>query len=354
MKKKIYFILSSLHAGGSERVFWLISQHFNKSEYDVSLILLDSRNPFFSPDLDGIRVMDLGSIRVSKSFFKLYKLIKAEKPHAIFTTGGHISTLLSLLSLFVKIPYLIGREANVIDVMVRFEGLKEKILDLFLTAVYKRINVGICQSDEVKQSLVSKYHVPLQKLIVIPNPVIPASILKDNNTDNQINKRLIVVARLAIEKGLFRLIEIFRYLPPDYSLTIAGDGPLKSEIIDRIEELQLTERIKLLGEVKDINKVIAQHDVMLLTSYTEGFPNAVVEALSVGIPVVSFLVGGISTIIKNGFNGYIIPQNELKVFKYYTIKACTQKWDSKAISKDVNSRFGIDKVVARYESLISK
>lgn len=353
MKKKIFFILSSLHAGGAERVFWLLSQHFNKSEFEVSLILLDSRNPFFSPELDQIKVVNLNTIRASKSFFKLLKLIKDEKPYAIFTTGGHISTLLSILSFFVKIPCLIGRETSVIDIMMTFGGPKAKLLDMFVSAVYKRINIGVCQSDEVKQSLARKYHIPLKKLVVIPNPVIPNQILKENTNNNNLKKRIIVVARLSIEKGLFRLLQIFKDLPADYSLNIAGDGPLREEILDRITELHLSDRVKLVGEVKDINTLIAKHDLMLLTSFTEGFPNAVIEALSVGIPVVSFLVGGIPNIIKNGFNGYIIPQDDLQTFKKYTIKACNQSWNSAAIKNDVNMRFGIDKVVARYESLIS-
>lgn len=352
MKKKIYFILSSLTAGGAERVYWLLSQYFNKAEFDVSLVLLDLRNPFFSPELEGIRVVNLNSIRASKSFFKLYKLIKQERPYAVFTTGGHISTLLSIISCFVKIPYLIGRETSVIDIMITFAGPRAKLLDLFVGATYKRIRIGVCQSDEVKQSLARKYNIPVRKLVVIPNPVIPNNILKEKN-HNPLNKRLIVVARLSIEKGLFRLLDIFKDLPPDYSLNIAGEGPLRSEILDRINELQLENRVKLVGEVKDINSFLAKHDLMLLTSYTEGFPNVVVEALSVGVPVVSFLVGGIPNIIKNGFNGYIIQQDDLQTFKKYTVKSCNQNWDSAAIKRDVNARFGIDKVVARYESLIA-
>ena len=351
MKKKIFFVLSSLTAGGSERVYWLLSQNFNKEEFDVSLVLLDLRDPFFSPELEGIRVVNLNSIRASKSFFKLYKLLKEEKPYAVFTTGGHISTLLSIISCFVKIPYLIGRETSVIDIMVTFAGPRAKILDLFVGAAYRRIRIGVCQSDEVKQSLAKKYHIPVKKLVVIPNPVIPNNILKEKN-HNRVNTRIIVVARLSIEKGLFRLLEIFKDLPQNYTLNIAGDGSLRSELLDRIGELNLETRVKLVGQVKDINSFIAKHDLMLLTSYTEGFPNVVIEALSVGIPVVSFLVGGIPSIIKNGFNGYIIQQDDMPTFKRFTIKACNQNWDSAAIKRDVNVRFGIDKVVARYESLI--
>ncbi|WP_207425881.1 glycosyltransferase [Pedobacter sp. SYSU D00535] len=351
MKKKVYFILSSLRAGGSERVFWLLSQYFDKSQYDVSLILLDSRDPFFSPQLEGIRTVHLNTIRVSRSFFKLFRLIKKEKPHAVFTTGGHINALLSFISLFVKIPFLIGREANVLELMVTFEGSKGKLLDMLIGTAYKRIDVGVCQSDEVKRSLSNRYRIPNDKLVVIPNPVIPVQIIKASKAGRQ--KRLIVVARLAREKGLLRLLEIMKELPENYSLNIVGEGPLREELETRIGALGLRHRVELCGQVARITDFIAGHDLMLLTSFTEGFPNAVVEALSVGVPVVSFRVSGISAIITNGFNGYIIEQNDLDDFRVKTIIAGNQCWDNRAIREDVIARFGIDKVVAKYESLIA-
>ena len=90
MKKKIFFIVSSLKAGGAERVFWLISQYFNQTEYDVSLVVFDSREPFFSPSVAGLRVVDIKTIRASRSFLKLLNLIKKERPFAIFSTGGEV------------------------------------------------------------------------------------------------------------------------------------------------------------------------------------------------------------------------------------------------------------------------
>ena len=177
MKKKVYFVLSHLRAGGSERVFWILAQYFDKSVYDVSLVLLDSRDPFFSTDLEGVRIVNLNSIRASHSFFKLSKLIKEEKPYAVFTTGGHINTLLSCISIFVPIPKLIGRESNVMDIMSKLGGFRDRFWDLFVRATYKRINIGVCQSQEIRRSLANHYRVPERKLVVIPNPVISTAAL---------------------------------------------------------------------------------------------------------------------------------------------------------------------------------
>lgn len=349
--KKVYFVLSHLRAGGSERVFWILSQYFDKSVYDVSLVLLDSRKPFFSTDLEGVRIINLNSVRASNSFFKLRKLIKEEKPFAVFTTGGHINTLLFCISLFVYIPKLIGRESNVMDVMTKLGGLKEKFWDLFLPITYRRFDIAVCQSLEIKHSLANHYNIPKRKLIVIPNPVLSSEIHVEKPPKEE--KRIVIVARLAIEKGIFRLLHILKRLPETYSLTIAGEGPLRKAIIKEINNLKLGSRVKIAGVVPNVTELIASHNLLVLSSITEGLPNVVLESLSVGIPVVAFRVGGIQAVLKPNFNGYIVEQGDVQTFEDCIVKACNKEWDHEAIKADVNSRFGVQKVVKQYEALLS-
>jgi glycosyltransferase involved in cell wall biosynthesis len=128
---------------------------------------------------------------------------------------------------------------------------------------------------------------------------------------------------------------------------------MKAKIIQLIHDLNLQERVKLVGIVREIPELIASHDLLALPSLTEGFPNVVLEALEVGVPVIAFEVGGINAMLKSGFNGYIIRQNDLNDFHYRIVKASNQKWDHYAIKADVENRFGIHKVVKQYEALIS-
>lgn len=349
--KKVYFILSHLRAGGSERVFWILSQYFDKSIYDVSLILLDSRNPFFSTDIEGVNIINLDSVRASNSFFKLRKLIKEERPYAIFTTGGHINTLLSLISLFVYIPKLIGRESNVMDVMTKLSGIKDKFWDLFVPFTYKRFNVAVCQSVEIRNSLANHYKIPQRKLVVIPNPVLPTKI--SIITHPKTEKKIIIIARLAVEKGIIRLLRMIEILPEEYSLTIVGEGPLEHNILRIIKSLKLSNRVRSVGLVSNVTQLIASHNLLVLPSFTEGFPNVVLEALAVGIPVVAFRVGGVQAVLKHNFNGYIVDPDDVQTFANCIIKACNQEWDHEAIKADVNSRFGVQQVVRQYEALLS-
>ena len=78
----------------------------------------------------------------------------------------------------------------------------------------------------------------------------------------------------------------------------------------------------------------------------------VLESLSVGTPVVSFEVGGISEIIAEGFNGYIVRQNDVMAFKEKVVLACERSWDPESIRRDIFERFSLEKVTEKYQSLV--
>ncbi|WP_214225528.1 glycosyltransferase [Pedobacter sp. B4-66] len=352
MKKKVFFIITSLQGGGSERVFWLLSQGFNKELYNVCVIILDSSNGCFSTEITGVKFIDLGTVRASRSFWKLYKLIKNEKPFAVFSTTDHINMLVSFVSIFVKIPNLIARASNNPHQMKQFEGLKTRFWRLFTRVSYKNYDRIVCQTDEMKKSVLAEYNLNPNQLVVIHNPLIYSDLVKGERSLNG-QKKLLIIARMSKEKGFERLLDIFSQLPETYTLSIAGDGVLKNKIVEQVNVLNLQSRVTFLGNVNNVTSIICKHDVLLLGSFTEGFPNVVLESLSVGLPVVSFRVGGISDLIKDGFNGYIIEQGDLKDFKNQIITACNKPWDFSAIKNDVYNKYALDKVAAEYEYLIN-
>lgn len=347
-KKKVFFIVSSLSAGGAERVFWLISQGFDKSKYEVSIILFNSNNAFFSMDLEGVHVVDLKTIKASLSFPKLYKLIRKERPHAIFGTGNHINFLISFVSFFVKIPYIIARPSSISAEIHQFSNLKGKVFDKFTRLFFRNFNTIICQSDEIRNSLSRVYKINSSQMVVIPNPVVVSPVIKNGKGNN----RLIIVGRLTEVKGHRRLLDIFSMLPECYSLSMAGDGELKEYLIEKAENLNIASRVQVLGQVSNVIDVISTHDVLLLTSHTEGFPNVVLESLSVGVPVVTFRVGGVSNFLIDDFNGYIVEQDDLIGFRNAIEKASKKEWKHNEIKMDIQARFSLEKVVSMYEDLI--
>lgn len=352
MKKKIFFIAGSLGAGGSERVFWLLAQYFNNAGYAVSVVILNTGEQCFSTKIEGIRFIDLQTVKASRSFFKLYKLLRDEKPFAVFSTNDHINILTAMVACFLKVPNLIARASNNPQQMKQFYGYKARFYNMLSRFLWLRFNFIVCQTDEMRQSVIKLYGISPEKLQVIPNPVFETPIIKKNETRVPSPQKLIIVARLSCEKGLFRLLKVMQALPPSYTLTIVGDGPLLSSLKAEVGLNKLNKRVTFLGKVNNVQAHIAANDLLVLSSFTEGFPNVVLEALAVGVPVVTFRVGGVQEIISEGFNGYIARQNDIEQFTQLIIQACAQAWPHEQIKADIYSRFSLGKVGQAYESLL--
>ncbi len=96
-------------------------------------------------------------------------------------------------------------------------------------------------------------------------------------------------------------------------LYIIGDGPEKNNLLNKIKELKIEDKVIFMGEQKHINDILKRADLFIFTSRSESLPNSLVEAMANKLPIVAYNVGGISEIIENGFNGYLIDfgkQNE--------------------------------------------
>lgn len=349
--RKIFFIVSSLGAGGSERVYWLLSQYFANKDYDVYVVYLTSQEQCFSTAIADITFIDLGTTRASKSFFKLLKVLRTAKPFAVFSTTDHINILTAIVSFFISIPHLLARVSNNPRQMKAFYGLKMRLYNRLAPLLLHRYDTIICQTDEMRQVASKVYHLPDAKLRVISNPVGDISGAEPD-TNVPVSCQIIAVGRLRSEKGLFRLLEVMRMLPENYTLTIAGDGPLMEPLVNYVAENNLNRRVIFTGQVTDVTNLIRAHQLLVATSFTEGFPNAVLEALAAGTPVVTFIVGGVGEMIRPGFNGYLVEQGNLPALKDAIITACSHKWDHKAIQTDALNRFSLDHIGRMYEDLL--
>lgn len=300
-----------------------------------------------------MRFIDLKTLKASKSFFALYKLLKEEKPHTVFSTMGHVNILVSLVAPLLKSTRFIARASNVPSEQILYEDLKTRFYELFTSVSYKAFNQIICQTKDMESSILDRYGVDANKTLVIHNPLLNNDLVKTETNGVKVYK-LLVVARFAAEKGLDRLIDVMAQLPSNYQLSMAGKGQQRAAIENKVKKLNLTSKVTFLGEIRDVQQVMLEHDLLVLSSFTEGFPNAVIEALAVGLPVVTFKVSGVNEIIKEGFNGYVVPQNDVAGFKEKIIEACTAStWNYKEIKSDVYTNFNLNKITQAYEQLIN-
>lgn len=148
---------------------------------------------------------------------------------------------------------------------------------------------------------------------VIPNPIISFGSKKAS----LINKKVIAVGSLAFPKNFSSLISAWKYVierHADWTLEIWGEGELRTELEEQIRNNQLTNNIFLKGYTYDIFSPLYEASIFTLTSLFEGLPLVIIEAMSCGVPVVSYACPcGPQDIIADGHDGFLVPVNNEKV-----------------------------------------
>jgi glycosyltransferase involved in cell wall biosynthesis len=171
-------------------------------------------------------------------------------------------------------------------------------------------------------------------------------------------RRLVTVARLRPEKGhdtlleaAVRIVEVF----PDVRLTIVGDGPLRADLEARVAGLGLEGRVRLAGHQEDVAAELREHDVFVLPSRSEAFPNSVIEAMATGLPVVASAVGGIPELVDHGRNGLLVPPGQSGELAEAVIGLLRRPSFARALGRkarvDVLTRYSFDRMVHQFEAL---
>ena len=352
-RKRILFVLPSLVAGGAERVMSYIAQNLDSKKFEAILLLTGFESDTVY-DVKGIRVIYLNKKRVLHAIPDLFKSIRKIKPNIVLGSIGHINIVLSFLSVFFKKVKFIGREANVISVLNEVNsGKKNKDNYKVMTKVcYGLLDKIICQSNDMADDLKSNYKIDPKKISIINNPITASfeniALEKINTTKNKEKIQFITVGSLEKRKGHSRILKILNALEIPFHYTIVGNGSLKEDIFNEIEELNLSDKITHIPYTANVNEFLMDSDVFLLGSYVEGFPNAVIESCAIGVPVIAFNIkGGINEIIAPGINGFIAKDDS----EYLGFLEKEHHWNSTEISNHVKNKFGSAIILKKYEQL---
>jgi glycosyltransferase involved in cell wall biosynthesis len=172
-------------------------------------------------------------------------------------------------------------------------------------------------------------------------------------------KHLISIGRLDDQKQFDLLIRVFANIAPIYqnwSLTIAGEGPLRHDLEQLVLSLGLVDRIKFPGRITNIGNELANADIFVLTSKYEGFPNALLEAMLLGLPCVAFdCPSGPREITMDGEVGLLVRLNDENGLQNALMQLMSsadfrQKLGSKARASVID-RFSLDKILMQWDEL---
>lgn len=314
--KKILFLIPCLIGGGAERVMVTLANGFSKT-YDVEILTLTHTESFYKLE-DAVKVTGIGcsvnkknaltkfATRVTyafKGFFGIRKAIKEKKPDVVIAFLNSVSEPLMLLKTLSKLKCktIVSERAD--------PNERSFFHRWFERNFFPKADVIVCQSKKASEFFKEKHR---DKTVIIPNPICATAIPPLFEGDR--TKRIVGVGRLAEQKNFQLLINAFSKLDErfsDYKLEIYGAGPLENDLKRMITDLGLADRAFLMGSKKNVMFELSDASLYVMSSNFEGFPNALVEAMATGLPVIStdFPTGVAKEIVKED-NGIVIPMRD--------------------------------------------
>lgn len=305
-KPKVIFLVNSFQMGGAERVLSILNKTLDK-KFKIEFYSLKNSKTFFSLKNKPIPLSSINNnflmiLHIPKYIKQLRKIIEIEKPDCIISFL-EISNFINILSN----PKAIVSFRTSLNF---FRGIKGFFYKKMIYFLYPRATKIIVNSVENKEELQNYLKISGEKITYIQNPIDLEEIKKNEKLEPYIeswlkNKRVFIsVGRLEKSKNYESLITGFNQLIElDNSniLMILGDGPEKNYLEELVKNLRISNNIKLFGKKENVFKYLKKSDYFVFTSLVEGFPNVLLEAMAVGLPI-------ITTDFKTGARELITPE----------------------------------------------
>ena len=309
---KIGLLITKLNGGGAERTAANLSSLFDEYGEEVYLITFDGSNityPYKGKLIDlslGINKNVFDAIK--KNIKRIIKVKKIKKKYNLdvcisfldtpnlvnVLSGGKCKKIVSIRNyLSLEKPSFIRKQ------LIRFSSI--------------RADKTVCISKNGEYDMRNFFKIKEKKLCTIYNPVDIKSLLtieEDYTFDKEFSDyfNIVTMGRLTYQKGQWNLIYAIKDIVVQYPkvrLYILGDGELKNELEELVKKLELEEHVFFLGFISNAHKFLRQCDLFVLTSLFEGLGNVLLEAMALGLPV-------ISTDCKSGPREIIAPNSNIK------------------------------------------
>jgi len=293
----------------------------------------------------------------------LHRLMKKKRIH-IVRTHRYRSNLYGRLAAFLTgVPAMI---ASVHDNYRTDKRPERRIMNSILSKITDKI---VAVSEDIKKDIMRYDKIDPSKIVVIPNGIdLERFNPEDNFADIRREFSLEVsdtvigfVGRIVPAKGLEYLIHAFSYIKEEFKnskLLIVGGGSLVEELKERAKKNKIFDSTIFTGKRRDIPEILSCIDIFVMPSIAEGLPNALLEAMAMGKPLVTAEVGGIPEVIQNGSNGLLVPPRDIEalataikklitnvrlaaqmghaardlVLDKFSMRAITQKWQTLYLS----------------------
>lgn len=364
----VLFAIPELDRGGPDRVVYEILCQLDRAQFRPSLLVSSRGGHYLSRVPADVRVEVLGTSSSSRQRYPVVQAIRhvwRTRPDIVFATQRMIITLGLAGPLLPRRTRLVLRQANDLSAdfaqLVAQSRLKHRVARRIALGALCRADAVVCQSEAMRAdvgALIGKY----KHLHVISNPIDvdrAMSVALASTVSLPGTPALVSVGRLVPQKGFDILVPAFaqvRQRIPGAHLTIFGDGPDRERLEALARSLGITDSVTFSGFTADPLPYLRAADLFALASRYEGFPNAALEALACGTPVVlTDCPGANSEIVIPGANGRLASGVEPDAVARALETAIRElaSYDRSRIQQDCRERFSSRRIVHAYEQMLA-
>ncbi|MFA7572219.1 MAG: glycosyltransferase family 4 protein [Lutispora sp.] len=329
--RKVAHVITSLAIGGAQENTIFTYNHHNKEKFKVYL-LSGRSNCFVCEDYINqlkneenvcfIKTMQnpIHPIKDMIALIEIYKFFKKNKIDIVHTHSSKAGVLGRIAAKLAGVPIIVHTvhgwsfhdRMNIVNKYIYI--LIEKLCARFTNKIITVTNIDI-EKGLAKKIGTKCLYTTIRSGIDF-NKLNDAYIYKTNQLKDIYNGKIIIgtVARISKQKNLLDFIKVAEKMlekRSDLQYVIIGDGPLRKQLENYINNRKLNDSITLLGQRIDVYNLIQEFDIFLLTSLWEGLPRVIPEAMYCKIPVIANKVDGVAEIIKDGFNGFTTKPHDI-------------------------------------------
>ena len=308
-RKTIAFYIGSLCKGGAERVITNLANHFYRNNYCVYVVTKFISEDEYElqdgiirvvADISGLEITNNRIVNLYRRIAKMRSIWKEINPNIIVSFIGKNNFMTITSSRMLRIPVIVSvRSAP----RREYEG----IIKWNMAKILFQLTQGvILQTNQAKKEFSRAIQ---KKAVILSNPLNHDFV--DRTFVSKKKKEIVAVGRIDNNKNQEMLILAFMKIEKEYpkwKLKLIGDGEKKQLLQDLVNENKLIDRIEFTGRQNDIYELIKDSSIFVLPSKMEGMPNALIEAMALGIACISTDCpsGGPADLINNDENGYLI------------------------------------------------
>ena len=360
---RLTLVANNLGQGGAERILTRMANYWSEWGHAVTLITLDSEAPdFYAVQAERIRLnltwhssgLPAGLVSNARRIRAIRAALSSSRPEIIISFLDVVNLLVLVASRGLGIPVVVS-ERN--DPTAHHE--LDRLRKLLRPILYRRAAAVVVQTHAVADW--ARGFLPADRVFRIPNPVYPPPASSDADFVPSARPVVTGLGRLHEQKGFDLLMRAFAACTarrPGWHLAILGEGRERDRLERLAVELGIRERVALPGRVRHPLAALQRSDLFVLSSRYEGFPNALLEAMSCGLPVISFdCPSGPSEIVRHGVDGLLVPPQDERALAEAMGSLMDDAAERRRLGEralEVKDRFAIDAVMAMWNAVVER